>query len=92
MNKLEERSGEMEFEEFLKLQDGLAKQLISYDKQVQEEEDAVRYRERECHDNCICSAEYPEISGEEKQRIERGAKWLRMEKHMLMRNGVSTKT
>lgn len=35
MDKLEERSCEMEFEEFLKLQDGLAKQLISYDKQVQ---------------------------------------------------------
>lgn len=35
MDKLEERSGEMEFKEFLKLQDGLAKQLISYDKQIQ---------------------------------------------------------
>lgn len=35
MNKLEEHSSEMAFEEFLKLQEGLAKQLISYDKQIQ---------------------------------------------------------
>ena len=35
MDKLEMRSDEMEFVEFLKLQDGLAKQLISYDKQIQ---------------------------------------------------------
>lgn len=35
MDKLEMRSDEMEFTEFLKLQDGLAKQLISYDKQIQ---------------------------------------------------------
>ena len=35
MDKLEMRSDEMEFTEFLKLQDGLSKQLISYDKQIQ---------------------------------------------------------
>ena len=35
MDRLEERFGEMEFTEFLKLQDALAKQLISYDKQIQ---------------------------------------------------------
>lgn len=35
MDKLEMRSDEMEFTEFLKLQGGLAKQLISYDKQIQ---------------------------------------------------------
>ena len=35
MDKLETRSDEMEFTEFLKLQDNLAKQLISYDKQIQ---------------------------------------------------------
>lgn len=35
MDRLEERSGEIEFTEFLKLQDALAKQLISYDKQIQ---------------------------------------------------------
>lgn len=35
IDELEMRSDEMEFTEFLKLQDGLAKQLISYDKQIQ---------------------------------------------------------
>ncbi len=35
MDRLEERSEEMEFVDFIKLQDGLAKQLISYDKQIQ---------------------------------------------------------
>lgn len=35
MNKLEIHFDEMEFTEFLKLQDGLAKQIISYDKQIQ---------------------------------------------------------
>lgn len=38
IDKLEMRSDEMEFTEFLKLQDGLAKQLISYDKQIQAKE------------------------------------------------------
>ena len=35
MDRLEEQSGEMEFVDFLEMQDKLAKQLISYDKQIQ---------------------------------------------------------
>lgn len=35
MDRLEERSDEMEFTDFLEMQDKLAKQLISYDKQIQ---------------------------------------------------------
>lgn len=34
MDRLEERSDEMEFTDFLEMQDKLAKQLISYDKQI----------------------------------------------------------
>ena len=35
INELEEKSGEIEFAEYIKLQINLSKQLISYDKQVQ---------------------------------------------------------
>ena len=70
MDKLEMRSDEMEFVEFLKLQDGLAKQLISYDKQT----------------------EHTKNTRKEKQCIERGIKWLRMERLTFMPNGVSRKT
>lgn len=91
MDRLEERSDEMEFTDFLEMQDKLAKQLISYDKQIQTKRKMLFDIEKENVMTIASALRSIPKTPEKKNNALKERKWLRMEEHMLTRNGVSAK-